>query len=440
MTTQLLDTPGPSTWKTYEKIIFRIFFIYVFIYIVPLDYTYFQKVWAIHWSVFKFQDINTIGNYSPKLHENTRGNDLLGFVYAFGISVVGALIWSLADRKRKNYTVLYYWMRVALRYKLAAVMFFYSFIKVFPQQMPYPTLSWLNTNLGDFNAGRLFWITTGVSQSYEIFTGILETLVAFLLFFRKTATFAAMAYLGIMINIAAINAGYDAGIFTVCVNLVILSAILLAYDTKRLWEFLILHKTVALNDFIPEFTRNWQPKTRVWIKTAFILFFFGFRGFKTYESYAAGGFRLPVSPGLPATSGFYKVSDFRVNHQPVTFSTTDTTRWQNVVFEKWNSVSIKIPHTVKLFVGDRMANYEIFGTAGRDYFTYQSDTVRQNLILKSQTDSTQKLVFHYTRPDSSTIILSGIDQKKDSLYAVLNKVERKYPMIEGRYEGKYVAY
>jgi len=35
---------------------------------------------------------------------------------------------------------------------------------------------------------------------------------------------------------------------------------------------------------------------------------------------------------------------------------------------------------------------------------------------------------------------TGIDQKKDSLYAVLNKVERKYPMIEGRYEGKYIAY
>src|SRR5882757_8625984 len=109
MTTLSINTPGQSIWKAYEKIIFRIFFIYVFIYIVPLDYTYFQKIVAIHWSVFKFQDINTIGNYSPKLHSNERGNDLLGFVYAFGISIVGALIWSLIDRKRNSYTVLYYW-------------------------------------------------------------------------------------------------------------------------------------------------------------------------------------------------------------------------------------------------------------------------------------------------------------------------------------------
>jgi hypothetical protein len=427
-------------WKRSERILFRIIFIYVFIYIFPLDYTYFQKVFAIHWSAFKFQDINTIGNYSPKLHENVRGNDIIGFIYGWGIAILGALIWSLIDRKRQQYRVLYYWMRVALRYKLAAVMFFYSFIKVFPQQMPYPSLSWLNTNLGDFNAGRLFWITTGVSQSYEIFTGILETIVAFLLFFRRTATFANLAYLGIMINIAAINAGYDAGILTVCINLVILSAILLAYDARKLWAFLIQRKTVALDDDIPRYSRSWQPRVRAWAKFAFIFFFFGVRGFKTYESYAAGGFRLPVKPGLPAAAGYYKVADFQVNHHSIPLSDPDTARWQNVVFEKWNSLSIKIPHTVKLFIGDRMSNYEVFGTAGRDYYTYRFDTVKNTLALRHQTDSTQQLIFSYKRPDPSTIILSGIDHRKDSLYVVLNKVDRKYPMVEGRYDGKYIAY
>ena len=38
-----------------------------------------------------------------------------------------ALVWSLIDRKRANYTRLFYWLCVGVRYYLAVIMFAYGF-------------------------------------------------------------------------------------------------------------------------------------------------------------------------------------------------------------------------------------------------------------------------------------------------------------------------
>lgn len=432
------ETLLTSHWKPYEKVLFRIFFIYALIYSIPLDPGYFKKVFSIEWSKFKFQDIDLISNYSPKLHSNLRGQDLTGFGIALLIAIGIAIIWSVIDRKRENYTILYYWFRVILRYKLAIVIFFYGFIKVFPQQMPYPSLSHLNTNLGDFNAGRLFWLTTGVSFGYEVFTGVFEVVAGFLLFFRKTATLGAILLVVIMVPVVAVNAGYDSGLLTVGANVLILNLILLAPDLVRFYDFLIVKKNVSLIYYYPSLNKKWQKNGRVILKTTIILFFFFVRGFKVHESYAKGGFRLPVTPGLPKISGFYRVKEFKANNHVLPLSDTDKIRWQNVVFEKWNTLSIKISRPVNIYTKDKMKNYEIYNTAGRHYYKYTFDTLKKNLYVKYLQDSARKdFVLHYSQPDSTTIILSGKDDYNNLIEATLIKINKKYPLAEGRYPGLY---
>jgi hypothetical protein len=44
----------------------------------------------------------------------------------------------------------------------------------------------------------------------------------------------------------------------------------------------------------------------------------------------------------------------------------------------------------------------------------------------------ETLFLSYSRPNDSTILLSGIDQKKDSIHVVLEKIDKKYMMFEGR--------
>jgi hypothetical protein len=45
-------------------------------------------------------------------------------------------------------------------------------------------------------------------------------------------------------------------------------------------------------------------------------------------------------------------------------------------------------------------------------------------------------VLHYDRPGESRIILSGVTTGKDSVYAVLDRVDKKYLLEEARKKGR----
>ncbi len=72
--------------------------------------------------------------------------------------------------------------------------------------------------------------------------------------------------------------------------------------------------------------------------------------------------------------------------------------------------------------------------AGRHYYYYDADTVNHTLSLQNKNTDlrNEKLFLTYTRPNDSTILLSGINQNKDSIHVVLAKVDKKYMMFEGR--------
>ena len=87
---------------------------------------------------------------------------------------------------------------------------------------------------------------------------------------------------------------------------------------------------------------------------------------------------------------------------------------------------------------DADRDYETQGAAGRHYYRYDIDTTRQLLTLhdKNPHYATDQLVLHYDRPDPSRIILSGIDQDHDSVYAVLERRDKKYLLEEAARSGR----
>ena len=79
--------------------------------------------------------------------------------------------------------------------------------------MPFPTISQLNTNLGDFTPGKLYWLTTGVSPIFSRYLQAFSELVAtVLLLFRRTTTLGALMMVAILLPIWFVNIGYDAGV------------------------------------------------------------------------------------------------------------------------------------------------------------------------------------------------------------------------------------
>lgn len=419
-------------WELYERIIFRAFFLFTIIITIP-------------YKPIRFIDSATNIGVSNRYYlgsflsrgENER--DFLPFLYIFVLLFVIAYVWEFIDKKHKQYNTLYYWIWVLARFKVADVMFWFGIEKVFPIQMPFPTESYLNTNLGDIHPWKLYWLTTGASPNFQIFCGLFEVLAASLLIFRRTAVLGALAMLSITVPIIAINIAYDAGVQKPAFTLLLLLGVVIAYDFKGLWNFFILRKQVALRKFPDLFTKKWQKIVKWTAFTLFIISAVVFRGIGMYDWYVKGeSDKLPKKKGVKEFVGYYRVPDFVLNNKSLPFSYTDTVRWQDVVFEKWNTISIRTARPILLKKGRQSARplKETLGIAGRHYYFYDVDTLEKTIKLKYKTDTTQQFYFKYDDTKTKKLFLSGVNESGDSVKVSLDKVDKKYPLLEGRNKDK----
>lgn len=79
--------------------------------------------------------------------------------------------------------------------------------------------------------------------------------------------------------------------------------------------------------------------------------------------------------------------------------------------------------------------YESAGTGGgRRHYYYEEDTAAKKLILHSKNKfyKDERYELQYSRPTADRIILNGTNPNKDSIYVVLDRVEREYPLYKGR--------
>lgn len=436
----------PVSWKEYEKILFRFFFIYFFIQIVPLDWKFYRDVFAISWTDLHFYDLFRLTRYAPQFFSES-GLARWGLAsyanwsVALLIAAVGTVIWSYRDKDRSEYTQLYYWLRTGLRYRLAIGIIAYGFIKLFPLQMPFPSLSNLHTPYGDFLPWKIYWHTIGITQGYESFLGAVEILAGLLLLYRNTVTFATGLLIGFTGNVLVANFAYDGGEHVYSAYLVAIAAFLFVYDIPRLFNLLWHERFTKANRFKPSFGKTWLKNTRIALKAAFAVFVLLF-GIKTYSSYVNDPYLIPSTPGLSGAYGFYNVREFKLNDKVIPYSQTDPDRWQNVIFEKWATISVKIarPVNIELSNADVLSrtdidrDYESAGVGGRHYFSYTADTVNQRLQLQNKNNNHkgETLSLRYSRPDEKTIVVEGINEKGDSIHAVLDRIDRKYMLYEGR--------
>ena len=104
------------------------------------------------------------------------------------LSLVATVVWSVADRRRTDYPRLRQWLHVYLRFAVGTIMIGYGLAKVYHSQFPFPSPAKLEQPYGDASPMGLLWTFMGFSGSYNVFTGLAETVPALLLFFRRTAT------------------------------------------------------------------------------------------------------------------------------------------------------------------------------------------------------------------------------------------------------------
>jgi len=438
MTTVKIEPPQIE-WKGYEKIIFRFLFIYFIIQTIPLDWKYYKGLLSINWLDLKYGDIFFISRYFPNFSSAT--GSFTDWIIIAVIAAIGAFIWTKKDKPETDYTILYYWLRVILRYRLAIGIIGYGFIKFFPLQAPFPSISNLNTSYGDFTDWKIFSLSLGVVPTYESFLGGVELLAGILLFFRRTASIGALFVLVFTGNVFISNLAYTGGEYVYSFYLITLAIFVFAYDAQRIYNLISLGKPTIPNLFKPVFNGKLE-NIRIAVKITVIFFFVFVHGFKTYKGYKNDPYQFPKAKGLKGAAGIYNVAEFKLNGQARPYSVTDPVRWKDVVFEKWATISIRSNRPVKLEEAsyeqisykDEDRNYELSGSGGRHYYSYTIDSVNHVLSLKNKNRNypDDRLILHYNRTDSNTIVLSGVDEAKDSVYVLLNKIDKKYPIKLGR--------
>ena len=417
-------------WPLWRKIIFRFFFIYFAIVIAPwtwLDaipgvsyvtqYYYDLMDWAVRKSNTHFFHVREV-----LIEPNGSGDTSWAWAQTWMLlllALIGAVIWSVLDRKRPNYVHLNYWLCLFTRYYIAMVAFTYGIIKLFALQMFFPNLSQLATPLGDFLPMRLSWMFIGYSTPYQVFSGIMETLVGVLLLYRRTATLGILMATAVFLNVMMLNLTYDIPVKLYSMHIVLMCVFLMVNEWDRVICFFILNRQApACTIYHYPFTKKWMKIGRIVLKIVFIVIAVGLQFYNT-NNYYKQAFQPDVKQ--PINQGVYTVETFAVNSDTIPVSLTDSIRWQDVIFDKGSMGSIKTSDTAF------RQRYK------RAYFYYSFDSTGTHLDFKKfQSDSLFIASFGFQLPDSNTVFLRG-KIRNDSVYISLKRTDRHFQLAEKQF-------
>lgn len=385
-----------TTWKGYQKILFRLSFIYFFLQVFPLDWKYYRHLLSINWLHAGFAELFQVAKYTPQFVSGSYDPQDWGLAtfadwgLIFALAAAGTVIWTLLDKKSTNYGGLYAWLRILVRYRLGIAVIAYGFLKLYAIQAPYPSLSSLNTPYGDFTTWKLFSLSLGIVPGYQSFLGAVELTAGLLLLFRRTSVIGATIIIFFTGNVFMSNLAYEGGEVVYSFYLVTLALFLIVYDLQRIISLIILHIPVAPAKPAIVWTDRLKI-LRLVLKPALILVFVVIYGFSAHGSAARGGYHFTHLKGIKGLKGLYTVISFKLNGQDRPYSLTDSLRWQDVVFEQWASVSIKINGNGRVFndnvesvpAGSSESLFEPAGTKGRLYYNFKADTLKHTLSLTS---------------------------------------------------------
>ena len=443
-----------NPWSWYKKFGFRILFIFLLAMSIPFSGGWYKNAFTVDWFHPHYRDIYDIARFQPSFISlfsyrgggddlsalnNTNGDDKQaagknakvkgkhaggwekgiakkeelagmppkrGFLtdyadwgIAFLIGLAGAVIWTLFDRKSKEYHYLYYWIRVVVRYRAGIGIIGFGFTKLFPTQMPFPSLGLLNSNFGDFTAQKIYWLSVGIVPWYQVFGGVVELAAGAMLFFRKTTTFGAILLVGALGDITFVNYAYDGGVHVYAFYFVFLGLFLLADDVPKLYNLLILERYTVPVRFYPDFNQPVLKYSRIILKTLTFVIFFGILTYTETINFRYDPYKQPATAGLKALRGNYHVTEFKLNGKIVPYNPLDTVRWQEATFENWTTLTFKInlPVLVDPSNGggspmkDIQRTFEISGVAGgQRAFHYYADSVDKVLYLQDKNVMTAK--------------------------------------------------
>jgi hypothetical protein len=482
-------SPSLPEWKGYEKVAFRAAFIFFCIYSIPWDPGFYKLIWNIDYSHFNYRhQTEIVAFFNPQFINIYSESGFFGLasyinlLFVFIVSLAGAALWGYFGKPVTNYNKLYYWVRVFARYRVAYGVIAWGYKKIFIMQMPFPNIGLQHTPYIDFFAKRLYWEQLGIAPHYEVFLGFAEFVPGILLLFRKTTTLGAALALAVIGNVALANHAYDIGEHVPAFCLAFLSLFILWFDLRRIVSLLVFKQDTQVVRYYPAFSKNWERYGRLAVKWAGNFVFVILFGISEIYAFTHNDFyKLPRTSGLKNASGYYQVTEFKLNNKEIPYNPEDTIRWQDATFEDWSSLSFKVvnrPSQIEMFAAgsyprvgepytgkwsvslgdprrfegsikkakklgdfyddpvtkrDIGTSWELSGlSSNRKWYFYKADTINHILYLqnKNRSERNLKQVLHYSRPTPTRITLWGTNEYSDSIYVVLDKDTSTLPLLK----------
>jgi hypothetical protein len=271
-------TASPAPWSPATRFGFRIAFLYFFCFIflsgngtlfgvfpVVGGWIQSQLNWPFnHLSEFTGQHLFHLTGIAAHWHPSESGDTMMNWIQNglfLTFALAGGIVWTfialLRNNPRTEYRTLGSWLRFLLRLTCAMFMASYGLAKVFPLQMPPPSIAVLNEPVGNLSPMTFLWNLIGLSPAYEILCGSAELLGGILLLYRRTALAGALFSAFVMANIVFYNFCYDVPVKIFAVNLLLGCIFLALPDALSLCRFFWSHKPAAATaTWVPPATRR----------------------------------------------------------------------------------------------------------------------------------------------------------------------------------------
>lgn len=348
------------------------------------------------------------------------GDQQAMWVLSFCLLVVAGVataVWTAVDR-RTAYPRLLAWFTLVLRLCLGAMMLSFGFAKLFPTQMPPPSLAQLLQPYGDLSPASVLWLQVGSSPVYEMALGAVEVVAGLLLFAPRTSVLGAVLSCASMAQVLLLNMTFDIPEKLLAGHLLVFSLILLAPYLRRLVEVFVLERACAPLTAPALFTAERKNRIAAWLQLALGLWVAlgcGYdRGIVWQEQYSA---HSPKSE----LYGIWDVVEFTSGGQPRPPLTTDENRWQRVVFDRPGTATYQRMNGELVQVGAEFRStrqLELTTADARPLATLSPEQpAADRLLLRGTLNGDQVVITLQRRdPDSFTLRNRGFHWVQDYPY------------------------
>lgn len=387
MSAQLVNENPQTRWHPFTRIAFRFAFVYLVLFNLPFPFTAFPYVDKVaepynsFWTAIVLRAGRIVLSREVSTEFNGSGDRTYDFLYVaclLVVAVVGTIVWTLLDHRRRGYPTLYRWLHLYVRFALGTIMISYGAYKVISSQFSRPTLDRLMQTFGEASPMGLLWTFMGASEPYTMFVGFAEMVSGILLFSRRTSMLGALMSVGVLSNVVALNFSYDVPVKLFSSHLLAMALFLLIPDARRLVNVFFLNRPTQPVPSKPLFGKTLLNRGALVFASLFLI---GVVSVSLYQSYDQ---RSRLSQRSPLY-GIWEVEEFNLGK---TETSAAVQRWRRVIFD---------------------SSYRLVAqtTDTQERFRLQMDEQKKTLTLRKREDPNWQTVLTYQQESPGILTLTG---------------------------------